>query len=56
METEALQLEVETTQQTPKPAAQEPAPDPPLLVHSVEAKHVPMVVVELLLVHSSLGN
>ena len=57
METEAQQVEVETTQQTPKPAAQEPLPVPLLLVHSEEVKQVPMVVGEVvLLVHSSFGN
>ena len=49
-------MEVETTQHTPNPAAQDPLAVPDLLVHSEETKHVPMVVVELLLVHSSLGN
>ena len=29
-----LQVEVDMTQQTPKPAAQEPAAAPPLLAHS----------------------
>ena len=50
------QVEVDTTQQTPNPAAQEPSPVPDLLVHSDEVKHVPMVVEELLPSHSSLGN
>ena len=56
METEEPQVEVETTQQTPNPAAQVPLADPPLLAHSEEVKQVPRVVEELLLVHSSLGN
>ena len=50
------QVETETTQQTPKPAAQEPAAAPPLLAHSEVVKHVPQVEVSVLLVHSSLGN
>ena len=56
METEAPQVEVEITQHTPNPEAQEPSAEPPLLAHSEEVKHVPRVVEELLLVHSSLGN
>ena len=56
METEEPQVEVETTQQTPNPAAQVPLAEPPLLAHSEEVKQVPRVVEELLLVHSSLGN
>ena len=55
-ETEEPQVEVDTTQQTPNPAAQDPLAVPLLPVHSDVVKHVPMVVVELLLVHSSLGN
>ena len=31
-----LQVEVDMTQQTPKPAAQEPEAEPPLAVHSDE--------------------
>ena len=54
-ETEEPQVEVVTTQQTPKPAAQDPLAVPLLPEHSEEVKHVP-VVVESLLVHSSLGN
>ena len=55
-ESEAPQVELDTTQQTPNPAAQDPLAVPLLPVHSEEVKHVPMVVLELLLVHSSLGN
>ena len=50
------QVEVEITQQTPNPAAQDPEPLPPALVHSEVVMQVPVVVEELLLVHSSLGN
>ena len=50
------QVLAEITQQTPKPAAQEPEAAPPLLPHSEEVKQVPLVVEELPLVHSSLGN
>ena len=51
------QEEVETTQQTPNPAAQVPLAEPPLLSpHSEEVKQVPVVVEELLLVQASLGN
>ena len=49
-------MEVDTTQHTPNPAAQFPAADPPAVVHSEAVRQVPIVVVELLLVHSSLGN
>ena len=49
------QVEEEMTQQTPKPAAQEPEAAPPLLPHSEVVKQVPLVLV-LPLVHSSLGN
>ena len=50
------QVLVEMTQQTPKPAAQEPEAAPPLLPHSEEVKQVPLVEVEVALMHSSLGN
>ena len=56
-ETVEPQVELDTTQHTPKPAAQVPSPVPLRLVHSEEVRHVPMVVTELaVLVHSSLGN
>ena len=56
-DTEEPQVEVETTQHTPKPEAQEPLAVPDLVVHSEEVRQVPMVVGEVvLLVHSSLGN
>jgi len=47
---------VEITQQTPNPAAQFPSAVPDFDVHSELVKHVPMVVDELVDVHSSLGN
>ena len=50
------QVEVEITQHTPNPAAQVPLASPDLLVHSEEVKQVPIVVVELMLVQTSLGN
>ena len=50
------QVEVEMTQQTPKPAAQEPSAEPDLLEHSEELKQVPIVVEELRLVHFPLVN
>ena len=51
------QVEVDTTQHTPNPAAQVPLAEPPLLSpHSEEVKQVPVVVEELLLVQASLGN
>ena len=56
VETEEPQVEVEMTQQTPNPAAQDPLAVPDLLLHSEAVKHVPISVEELLLVHSSLGN
>ena len=56
METSELQVEVEMTQQTPNPAAQVPLAAPDLLVHSEEVMQVPIVVVELILVQTSLGN
>ena len=37
-------VEVEITQQTPKPAAQFPSALPPLLVHSLEVKQVPLML------------
>ena len=43
-------------QQTPNPAAQFPSAVPDFDVHSELVKHVPMVVDELVDVHSSLGN
>ena len=56
-ESVAPQVEVDTTQQTPNPAAQVPLAVPLLVVHSEEVRHVPRVVGEVvLLVHSSLGN
>ena len=51
-----LQVEVDTTQQTPNPAAQEPLADPLLLVHSEEVKQVPIVSELVLLVQASLVN
>ena len=51
-----LQVEVETMQQTPKPAAQPPEAVPPLEVHSEAVKQVPCVLEEVASVHSSLGN
>ena len=56
METVEPQVEVEMTQHTPNPAAQDPLAVPELLLHSEAVKHVPISVVVLLLVHSSLGN
>ena len=50
------QVEVVTTQQTPNPAAQDPLAVPLLPLHSEEVRHVPIVEVSVLLVHSSLGN
>ena len=55
-DSEAPQVEEDTTQHTPNPAAQDPLAVPLLPVHSEEVKHVPVVVELLLLVHSSLGN
>ena len=55
-ESEAPQVEVDTTQQTPNPAAQDPLEVPLLPEHSEEVKQVPKVEESLLLVHSSLGN
>ena len=56
-DSEAPQVELDTTQQTPNPAAQDPSEVPPLLPpHSEEVKQVPKVEESLLLVHSSLGN
>ena len=54
VETEEPQVEVEITQHTPNPAAQDPLAVPDLLLHSEAVKHVPISVEEL--VHSSLGN
>ena len=56
VETVEPQVEDEITQQTPKPAAQEPLAVPALVLHSEEVRQVPIVVEELVLVHSSLGN
>ena len=50
------QVEAEMTQQTPKPAAQEPEAAPPLLAHSEVVKQVPLVEAEPALMHSSFGN
>jgi len=50
------QVVVEMIQQTPNPAAQFPSAVPDFEVHSELVKHVPMVVDELVDVHSSLGN
>ena len=48
-DTEEPQVEVETTQHTPKPEAQEPLAVPDLVVHSEEVRQVPMVVGEVVL-------
>ena len=56
VETEEPQVEVEITQHTPNPAAQDPLAVPDLLLHSEAVKHVPISVVVVVLVHSSFGN
>ena len=43
-------------QQTPKPEAQLPAEEPPALVHSSDLRHTPIVVVSVVVLHSSLSN
>ena len=43
-------------QQTPKPEAQLPAAEPPALVHSSDLRHIPIVVVSVVVLHSSLSN
>ena len=55
-ETEEPQVELDITQHTPNPRAQDPLAVPDLLSHSEEVKQVPIVVAELLLVHSALGK
>ena len=52
VETTDPQVEVETTQQTPKAAAQEPSAVPVMVVHSEAVTQVPFWVDELSLVHS----
>ena len=39
--------DTEKTQQTPKPAAQVPAADPPRLLHSTDVKQVPFRYVDV---------
>ena len=56
VETVEPQVEVEITQHTPNPRAQDPLAVPDLLEHSEEVKQVPSVVEELLLLHSALGK
>ena len=56
VETEVPQVEVETTQHTPNPAAQEPSAVPVMAVHSEEVTQVPFWVAKLALEHSWLGN
>ena len=43
-------------QQTPKPEAQFPSAVPPLSEHSVDEKHVPLLVVSFVDWHSTFGN
>ena len=52
METEVPQVEVEITQHTPNPAAQDPSAVPVMVVHSEEVTQVPFWVARLELVHS----
>ena len=52
VETTDPQVEVETTQQTPKAAAQEPSAVPVMVVHSEAVTQVPFWVDKLSLVHS----
>ena len=49
-------VEVEITQQTPKPAAQFPSALPPLLVHSLEVKQVPLMLESEKAVQALLPN